>query len=123
ESSPSSRAKSRDPVASALSHIRRDLSTTLRFARDDSARCRRGVRAARREREIFPFRFPPLPQALGNLFAQTKIGNEAIVELAPAGIHLAETTGSGAIFGESNQTPPIKFHHRRSDTSRLALKR
>ena len=64
-----------------------------------------------------------MSQALRKLLAQTKIGNEAIVELAPARIHFAETPGGGAIFGEGDKTPAIKFHHRRGHTSRPPLKR
>src|SRR2546423_12270358 len=76
------------PLVSPLSYIRRNPLTSLRFARDDRAGCRRGLSPPRRHREIFPFCSPPSSQALANLFAQAKIGNEAIVELAPAGILL-----------------------------------
>src|SRR5207248_11524431 len=76
ESSSSSRTKSRDPVASALSYIRRDASTPLRFGRDDSAGCRRGLSRARRHREICPFRSAPPAQALSNLVAAGQIGDE-----------------------------------------------
>ncbi len=110
-------------MASALSYIRRYPSTSLRFGRDDSAGCRRELSPARRHREISPFCPAPSSQALANLFAQAKIGNEAIVEFAPAGIRLTETPGGGAIFGEDDKTPPIKSYHRRSDTPRPTLKR
>src|SRR5213076_1598813 len=96
---------------------------SLDDARDDSASCSRRLSPARCHCEIFPFRPPPAAQALANLFAQTKIGNETIVELAPAGIHFAETSRGGAIFAKGDQTPPIKFHHQRGDTPRPALKR
>ena len=104
-------------MASALSYIRRYPSTSLRFGRDDSAGCRRGLSPARRHREISPFCPPPSSQALANLFAQAKIGNEAIVELAPAGIHFTETPGGSAIFGKGDKTPPIKSS---SSTQRYA---
>src|SRR5947207_15848536 len=77
----------------------------------------------RGSREVLPFGAPPAEQALANLFPKTKIGNKAIVELAPAGIHFAETPGGGAIFSKGDQTSAIKFHHRRGDTPRPALKR
>src|SRR5438105_4870653 len=83
----------------------------------------RGLTPPRREREILQFRAPPPAQSLGKLLAQPKIGDEPVVEFAPTGINLTEASGGGAILGQSNETPPIKFHERRRNATRPALER
>src|SRR5215472_711734 len=70
-----------------------------------------GYRSAQHQREIDQFAFTPATKPAENLFAQTRVGNESVVKLAPAGVSFSVVAGCPSAVRHCRQPATIKIHY------------